>query len=926
MAHSYTSNYVGDGSTVVYFFSFPYLNTSDIKVLLDNVETTDFTFATATAIEFNTAPASGVDIQIRRETEFDNVSAQFQPGSVIRAQDLNENFEQSLYVLQEVSGHSTGTLSEAQAAHAAADAAQAAADAAQADADAAQTTADAAQTTANTAQTTANAAQTTANAAQTTADAALPKSGGTMTGYITFASGQPGLGGADSSYQYPNGTTRTIQARLQDYASVKDFGAVGDGTTDDTSAIQSALNNASTVIFPGGTYSVDETLFVSNNNTTIIGQNATIKQESFPETVFYVDATDVSISGLKLEGVPTKTTLSSSLNKRYNGNTFRTRSCGIYLGAGANNAKIFDVKIDKFAFGIFHCGASDYDYVVPQSYVDDTDTIMSPSTSVWSSDSAAGDNSRYTTTTFQLNSSSQRGANYWVGGYIRILSSDGSTNTVRITGYNSTTNTVTFRTAQPSITLTGSNKWFYQLRIGRNVKSDIYDCTFDRMDFGIGGSSVEDATMRDCVFEEIEETQGAPPHSIYFIGGDSYNARASNLVTYKCPDAAAYKFIGFEQLHVSNLVAFASRTFMNLEACKHVTLTDCKLLSAGKDYSGNATGILINSCRGVNLTGFNMSMDDTYSTAANNDSGDMPKCIHVKGQDTNPRGDMGTMDYDAPTRVRDIVVDNVVWNIQRYTSTNTNISQGYLVYMEGTTSRLITNCLFNDIRIVDGTTSNVSTLAYLKRCLQVDIKDPVIAHNTPAVDIILSSTTENCTVTVPQGQDDISVVDQGTNNQTFITGTVSGDISLADNERLYLGTGNDAELFNNGSHLYLDLNSGIGNFYIRDGSTTRFTFNDNGDFTATGTINGDLTSSDVGSATASLSVGSVGSYGLFSLANTNSDKTPGSTASGSNMRYSNCAANTAGVAPSGTWRVMGSIEADSATVSQIETTVFLRIA
>ena len=36
--------------------------------------------------------------------------------------------------------------------------------------------------------------------------------------------------------------------------------------------------------------------------------------------------------------------------------------------------------------------------------------------------------------------------------------------------------------------------------------------------------------------------------------------------------------------------------------------------------------------------------------------------------------------------------------------------------------------------------------------------------------------------------------------------------------------------------MYLDLNSGIGNFYIRDGTTTRYTFNDNGNFTATGNI------------------------------------------------------------------------------------------
>ena len=65
---------------------------------------------------------------------------------------------------------------------------------------------------------------------------------------------------------------------------------------------------------------------------------------------------------------------------------------------------------------------------------------------------------------------------------------------------------------------------------------------------------------------------------------------------------------------------------------------------------------------------------------------------------------------------------------------------------------------------------------------------------------------------------------------------IRGNIDLADNDILRLGSGDDAELFCDGSHLYLDLNSGIGNFYIRDGTTTRFTFDDSGAFTSTGTV------------------------------------------------------------------------------------------
>ena len=65
---------------------------------------------------------------------------------------------------------------------------------------------------------------------------------------------------------------------------------------------------------------------------------------------------------------------------------------------------------------------------------------------------------------------------------------------------------------------------------------------------------------------------------------------------------------------------------------------------------------------------------------------------------------------------------------------------------------------------------------------------------------------------------------------------VRNAIDLADNDILRFGSGDDVEFFCNGSHMYTDLNSGIGNWYIRDGTTTRFTFDDAGHFTATGNI------------------------------------------------------------------------------------------
>lgn len=53
---------------------------------------------------------------------------------------------------------------------------------------------------------------------------------------------------------------RTLADKLGDTVSVKDFGAKGDGLTDDTAAIQAALNSAAThVHFPNGSYRIVDT-------------------------------------------------------------------------------------------------------------------------------------------------------------------------------------------------------------------------------------------------------------------------------------------------------------------------------------------------------------------------------------------------------------------------------------------------------------------------------------------------------------------------------------------------------------------------------------------------------------------------------------------------------------------------------------------
>lgn len=169
---SIENQYVGDGSTVLYSFTFPYIEESDVKVSLNDATTTQYSIVNASTVNLTTAPASGVKIRIYRDTSVDDPKATFFPGSAIRGQDLNNNFEQSLFVLQEATFNTEQSAIDSEAARNAAEAAEAKANTAVADSAAAQSSAAQAQTDAIAAAADAAKAQTDAATAQADAAAA----------------------------------------------------------------------------------------------------------------------------------------------------------------------------------------------------------------------------------------------------------------------------------------------------------------------------------------------------------------------------------------------------------------------------------------------------------------------------------------------------------------------------------------------------------------------------------------------------------------------------------------------------------------------------------------------------------------------------------------------------------------------------------
>ena len=96
------NTYTGNGSTTIYSLSFSYLDKADVKVTVNNVLVTNYIFATASSIQFSTAPSAGAAIRIYRDTDTDQTKATFFAGSAIKAKDLNSNFTQTLYAVQEI--------------------------------------------------------------------------------------------------------------------------------------------------------------------------------------------------------------------------------------------------------------------------------------------------------------------------------------------------------------------------------------------------------------------------------------------------------------------------------------------------------------------------------------------------------------------------------------------------------------------------------------------------------------------------------------------------------------------------------------------------------------------------------------------------------------------------------------------------------
>ncbi len=95
--------YTGDGSTTDFTITFPFIVRAHVIVTLDGEPTTAFTFLSDTQIRFDTTPANGVSILIKRVTSLTARLVDYVSPGNLSEEDLDNDSLQAFYLAQEAS-------------------------------------------------------------------------------------------------------------------------------------------------------------------------------------------------------------------------------------------------------------------------------------------------------------------------------------------------------------------------------------------------------------------------------------------------------------------------------------------------------------------------------------------------------------------------------------------------------------------------------------------------------------------------------------------------------------------------------------------------------------------------------------------------------------------------------------------------------
>jgi hypothetical protein len=258
--------YVANGTQTLFLYAFPIFASEDLAVYIDGAkQSSGFTIngAGETAggnVAFDVPPADESIITLAREIPIERIT-DFLEGGDFSEQSINSELDYLVAALQQVARENAGVLRYGD--H------------------------------------------------ENPASALLPSRTTRANKALGFdGNGDPLAVSLEGSMAAPNFTangtgaaTRNAQDKFADYVSIKDFGAAGDGLTDDTIAIQNALQSHDSIFIPEGIYLISATITLSARQSIKgAGQSAVIKCQDKSFNAIEVIEDHAAISDLRIEG------------------------------------------------------------------------------------------------------------------------------------------------------------------------------------------------------------------------------------------------------------------------------------------------------------------------------------------------------------------------------------------------------------------------------------------------------------------------------------------------------------------------------------------------------------------------------------------------------------------------------------------------
>lgn len=257
---------LANGTQTIFAYPFPIFTAPDLKIYLNGApQTSGYTISGAGdsdggTVTFATAPVAGVVVTLERKIALERMT-DFLEGGDFSARAINNELDYVMASLQQLHREQTAMLRYAP---------------------------------------TENPATLELPARDLRAGKALGFDGA---GNPVAVSLEGSMAAPDFTASGMGAETRTSSDKFSDLISVRDFGAMGDGLTDDTLALQQALAAHQAVFLPTGTYLITAPLTLGYRQSLMgAGQSAIIKAQSNDFVAVEMAAGYAVIQNLRVEG------------------------------------------------------------------------------------------------------------------------------------------------------------------------------------------------------------------------------------------------------------------------------------------------------------------------------------------------------------------------------------------------------------------------------------------------------------------------------------------------------------------------------------------------------------------------------------------------------------------------------------------------